>query len=257
MFEDAASYPVRGEWTERTVVGSLLAISSVFIAPAVLLAGYCVRVLETTLADADEPPAFDSWRDLAVRGLGATAITVAYLVVPLLLGLLAAVIVGIIGYYGLLGLAPAIGNQTELVWGASIIAALVAAALALAFVGATLVVYYAYPAAMVAYARTGTVRTAFDRRAVAAVALTGDYFLAMAAIQLVALLVPIVAVLCVITVIGVLALPAILFATLVGCCRLIGTAAVRSSTVNNDEAERTAAAPASAVPESSERVRPR
>jgi len=223
-FTDALSYPLRGPWLERTVLGGLLVVGSVLIVPFFVLAGYVVRVLETTLEGADEPPPLEGWSELAARGVGAVAITLAYLLVPLLAGALLAVVAGTTGYYGLAELAPLVGGHEELVWGISLVAALLAGLLSMVVLGVTLLVYYLLPAALTLYATAGTTRAAFDRDALTSLALSREYFLAMAVLQLVPLIVPLVALACLLTVVGILALPAVPFLATVYSCRLIGHA---------------------------------
>ncbi|ELY63029.1 DUF4013 domain-containing protein, partial [Natronobacterium gregoryi] len=162
MLDDAPSYPFRGPWLERTARGSLLVLGSVLLAPAVLLAGYCIRVLEATFEGREEPPPLEGWRDLSRRGVGAVAIGCCYLVGPLVVGAVAGVALGSVGYYALGVLAPLVTSEAA-IWGVSLVAAAIAALLALVFVAVTLVIYYLLPAALAVYARTGTVRAAFDR----------------------------------------------------------------------------------------------
>lgn len=221
---DALSYPIRGQWLERTVLGGLLVVGSVLVVPLFVLAGYVVRVLETTLEGAEKPPSLEGWSTLAARGVGAVAITLAYLLVPLLAGALLAAVVGTTGYYGLAELAPVVGGHEELVWGISLVAALLAALLSIVVFGATLLVYYLLPAALTLYAMAGTTRAAFDRNALASLALSREYFLAMAVLQIVPLVVPVVALACLLTVVGIAALPAIPFLAMLYSCRLVGYA---------------------------------
>lgn len=227
-FTDALSYPLRGPWLERTVLGGLLVIGAVLIVPVFVLAGYVVRVLETTLEGADEPPPLEGWSELAGRGLGAVAITLAYLLVPLLAGALLAVVAGTTGYYGLAELAPLVGGHEELVWGISLVAALLAGLLSMVVFGVTLLVYYLLPAALTLYATAGTTRAAFDRDALRSLALRREYVLAMAVLQVVPLIVPVIALACLLTVVGVVALPAILFLLALASCRVLGLAVTDS-----------------------------
>jgi len=45
MLEDGLSYPVRGDWIGRTIIGAVLGFLSFLVLPAVFLMGYFVRVL--------------------------------------------------------------------------------------------------------------------------------------------------------------------------------------------------------------------
>ncbi|WP_049922743.1 DUF4013 domain-containing protein [Halopiger djelfimassiliensis] len=223
MFADVLSYPNRGAWLERTVLGSLLVVGSVLVVPAVFLAGYLLRVLETTLDGDDTPPPFEGWRELAAAGAGGTAITLAYLLAPLVGGAIVTLVLVPIGYYGLVGLATVIDGRVA-IWGVSLVAALVAGLLALGFAAVTLAVYTVLPAALTVYARTGALRSAFDRTALEPIVLCREYVLAVTVLQLVPLAVPIVALCCLVTVVGVVALPAIPFYAALVSCRVLGVA---------------------------------
>ncbi|AXR79323.1 DUF4013 domain-containing protein [Natrarchaeobaculum sulfurireducens] len=239
---DVLSYPIRGQWLERTILGGLLVFGSVLVVPVFVLVGYFVRVVETTLEGADEPPSLEGWSTLAKRGIGAIVITVAYLLVPLVAGILLAIGIGAIGYAGLTGLAPLVGGHGELVWGISLVAALLAALLSVVVFGVTLLVYYLLPAALTRYARVGTTSAAFDRDGVASLALTRDYFFAMAVLQVLPLAVPVIVLVCLLTVVGIVALPAILFLFALAGCRVLGTAGVTSSVTNGGRTDGKSAA---------------
>ncbi|EMA38586.1 DUF4013 domain-containing protein [Halobiforma nitratireducens] len=236
-------YPVYSPWLERTIRGSLLVLGSILFLPALLLGGYCVRVLETTLAGRDEPPRLaplSDWRGLSRRGLGVVTIASAYVLAPLAAGVAVGVVVGAVGYYALAALAPVVAGNAVARWGISALAAALAALFALLVVGATLLVYYALPAAIVRYAETGSVRAAFDRRAVVTLAFHREYAFAVAILQVVPLLVPVAAVAALATVVGVVAVPAVPFLAAVGCSRLLGVAAVSIDSRNDSESSRSA-----------------
>ncbi|MCW8173028.1 DUF4013 domain-containing protein [Natrialba swarupiae] len=61
-------------------------------------------------------PAFDSWSELAATGVGAVAISLVYLLGPLVVGG-PGVILGGVGYYGLQTVAPVLAGSEALVWG--------------------------------------------------------------------------------------------------------------------------------------------
>lgn len=219
---DALRYPLRGNWLERTVCGSALVVGSILVVPLVVLAGYGVRALETSLEGAEEPPAFDDWRSLVRRGAGATAITLAYLVGPLLVGTVLALVAGVVGYYGLLGLAPLIGGETELVWLVSGTAGLLTALVGLLVAGVTMVSWLCLPAGLVQYARTGRLQAAVDRTAIASLVRTREYLGAIVVLQLLALVVPMLLLAALVTILGALALPALCFLALLLSVRVLG-----------------------------------
>ncbi|MXV63747.1 DUF4013 domain-containing protein [Natronorubrum sp. JWXQ-INN-674] len=220
--EDARSSPGRSGWRKRTLIGSALVLGAILVVPLVALVGYYVRTLETALRGADELPAFDDWGSLLATGTAGLAIALAYLLVPLLAGAVLAFAVGVGGYYGLAGLAPLVGGNEDLIWGLSAIAALLAALFAFSIIGATLLLYYVLPAALAQYAATGSIRASFDRRALWPVVSSGDYFLAMAAFQVVALVVPILVAAALLTVLGAVAVPPMLFFVGLVSCRFLG-----------------------------------
>lgn len=219
---DALRYPFRGTWLERTLYGSALVVGSILLVPLVALAGYGVRVLETSLDGADEPPAFDDWRSLLRRGAGATAIAIAYLVGPLLVGVVLGLVLGVVGYYGLLGLTPVIGGETELVWLVSGAAGLLTALVGLVVAGVTMVSWLCLPAGLVLYARTDQLRSAVDRTAIASLVRTREYLGAIVVLQLLALVVPLLLLAAVVTILGTLALPALAFLALLLSVRVLG-----------------------------------
>ncbi|RQH03466.1 DUF4013 domain-containing protein [Natrarchaeobius oligotrophus] len=229
MFDDPLSYPTRGPWLERTAIGSVLVLGSILVVPGLILAGYCVRTLAATLEGRSEPPAFRTWRGLATTGLVALGITLCYLLAPVIAGGALAVAFGVGGYYGLSGLAPAIGGHETLIWGVSIVAALFAALVSLAVVAFACALYYALPAALARYAETGRFRAAFDRRALVSTVVGREYFLALAVLQVVPLVFLAVAVVSLLTVVGTLAVPALAFVTALVSCRVVGNAVSTSS----------------------------
>jgi len=56
------------------------------VVPVFILAGYFIRVLNRTAGGDEVPPVFDEWGELAVTGLQAVLIGVAYALVPTILG---------------------------------------------------------------------------------------------------------------------------------------------------------------------------
>lgn len=86
--EAAVRYPFQGEWPRRLLIGSVLVATLPLIVPGVILGGYWVRVLRSTMDGASEPPAFEAWEDLLVDGLYATGIGLGYYAPSYLLGFL-------------------------------------------------------------------------------------------------------------------------------------------------------------------------
>ena len=210
MLEDGLSYPVRGDWVGRIIIGGLLGLFSALILPAFAVFGYFVRVLELTVAGDDEPPEFDDWGDLLAKGVVGVLITLAYSVVPVLLyGVFVTVVVG---------LGSGIGGDLGALIGFT------GALLALAFIPVLFLIYYAVPAALTAYAARGEVGAAFDVGLLKPTLLSLEYFLAVLMPIVVAILVFVLSVVLLATVVGAVLIPLVQFYGQVAIFRMFGTA---------------------------------
>lgn len=110
-----------------------------------ILAGYFIRVLNRTAGGDEVPPVFDEWGELAVTGLQAVLIGVAYALVPTILGGgVVAIGIGLSGDGSLDGLGVAAVLVGGLLW------------TLLSFV-----VAYLLPAALVNFARTRSLGAGF------------------------------------------------------------------------------------------------
>ncbi len=217
MFEDGMSYPVRGDWIGRIAIGGLLAIFSFFIIPAFLLVGYLIRVLKTTVGGIDEPPQFDEWGDLFVKGLVGTVISIIYSVVPF-------VVFGAIGFvlFGIIGVAGSAGGD-----GGGIVAGLGLTAfllLGLLFVPVVFAVYYMVPAALTNYAIEDSFGAAFDFETIKPILLSSEYLIAVLLPLVVAVLLWVATSILSITVVGLLLVPFLQFYGQVAIFRMFGTA---------------------------------
>ena len=210
MLEDGLSYPVRGDWVGRTLIGGVLGFLSVFVIPTVVVLGYLVRVLETTVEGVDEPPAFDDWGNLLVRGVVASVIVVAYTLVPVLAYLV--VVSVFVGAGGIIG-----GDVGALVGVAGALAAL-------GLIPVVLVVYYAVPAALTAYATRGSIGAAFDVSVLKPVLVRSEYLVAVLAPLVVAVLLWIITAVLAVTIVGLLLVPFVQFYGQVAVFRMFGTA---------------------------------
>lgn len=95
MFDEALKYPVKFEKTSDYIIGSLLWFASmIFVLPYVLVCGYLIEVIRTTINGSEKPPSFSdiSIKDMAINGLKYTAIYICYLL-PL------GIIAGLLVYY--------------------------------------------------------------------------------------------------------------------------------------------------------------
>jgi len=87
-----AAYPTNREgWVRTVLLGGLLVFASVLLVPLVLVYGYVVHAIRTTLQGSAEPPAFGNWRQLFVDGLRALVIFLIFLLVPAFVVVLTAV----------------------------------------------------------------------------------------------------------------------------------------------------------------------
>lgn len=153
------------DWLDVTLVGTLLTATTAFVLPAILLAGYAVRILRD-----DEVPGFDDARALAVDGTHATGILLVYHA-PVAVG------VGVGGR--LLGVAPLAGTfplsamvrpSFALDFLLDPTAALPLAALTLTVAVLTPACSYLATVALTRYVREDAVAAAFDADAVRATA---------------------------------------------------------------------------------------
>jgi len=217
MFEDGMSYPVRGDWIGRIAIGGLLAIFSFLIIPAFLLVGYLIRVLNTTVRGIEEPPQFNEWGDLFVKGLVGTVISVIYSIVPFaLFGALGFVLFGIIGIAGSAG-----GDGGGIVAGLGLSAFLL---LLLLFIPVVFAVYYMVPAALTNYAIEDSFGAAFDLGTIKPILLSSEYLIAVLLPLVVAVLLWIATSILSITVIGLLLVPFLQFYGQVAIFRMFGSA---------------------------------
>ncbi len=210
MLEDGLSYPARGDWIGRILIGGVLGFFSFLVVPVFFLLGYFVRVLETSIEGADEPPAFDEWGELFVTGLVAFVITFAYSIVP--------VVVYSVVVFGLIGAGGAIGGD-----GGGLLAGLGFLSM-LAFLPLLLLIYYVVPAALANYARRGTLGAGFDVDAIKPVVLSVDYLIAVLLPLVVAFVVWIVVGILFATIVGALLVPFVQFYAQVAIFRMFGLA---------------------------------
>ncbi|ELZ48668.1 hypothetical protein C464_06578 [Halorubrum coriense DSM 10284] len=136
-----------------TLIGGVLLLASPLLIPSFLLLGYLARVIRQTADGDDEPPVFEAWGDLLVEGLKAFAVTFVYSLVPLAVLAVAAVFgVGA----AVLGFGEGAGGLLGGLAGGLVAPALVVVALAASLAGA-----YVTPAALAAVADSGRVGDGF------------------------------------------------------------------------------------------------
>ncbi|NGM69739.1 DUF4013 domain-containing protein [Natronolimnobius sp. AArcel1] len=209
MLEDGLSYPVRGEWVGRTIIGSVLGFLSFLLIPVVFLMGYFVRVLETTVAGANEPPAFEDWGELFIKGISAILIGLVYSLVP---AILYVILVSV-----LLGTGGALGGDGGVLAGLGFMSMLT-------FIPLMMFISYIVPAALTNYARTGDISAAFDIGVIKSVAFSVDYLVAMLLPIVVGVVVWVAAFVLAVTIIGLLFVPVLYFYMYVAIFRMFGSA---------------------------------
>lgn len=89
MIGDAFNYPLNVDHPlGHYLIGSLLIIGSFLILPAFVLLGYFTTAIQHAMRD-EEPPEFENFLTLFVRGLKLVVVTIAYLVLFIVLVFLA------------------------------------------------------------------------------------------------------------------------------------------------------------------------
>jgi len=166
MIGDAIEYPGRGDDPAKTIIiGSLLnAFFWVLFIPLILVNGYYVHVLRTTIGEEEDPPEFDDWGELAKDGIFLWIIQFVYFLVPTV------VTVGLFMFTGTLGMLSGSSDVA--------IATLLLSSLLAFFVGGLLYLLFGYFAfaAIANYADAGRLGAAFAVSEVIGVSTTMDYF---------------------------------------------------------------------------------
>ncbi|WP_243637752.1 DUF4013 domain-containing protein [Natrarchaeobius oligotrophus] len=197
------------------IIGSVLGLLSFLLIPAFFVAGYLVRVLETTVDGADEPPEFEEWGDLFVKGLVATVISIVYSFVPF--------VIYMVVVFTLVGAGGVIGGD-----GGGVLAGLGFVTM-LTFIPLMLVIYYVVPAALTNYAHTGSINGAFDFGVIKSVVLSFEYLLAVLLPIVIAVIAWVVMALLTMTIVGIVLVPVVYFYSYVAICRMFGLAFAKTS----------------------------
>lgn len=162
---DALTYPTEhDDWIKTVLIGGGLSIFGFLLLPILPVYGYLVRVIRHTLAGDPQPPTFGEWEELFIDGLQALVISVAYLIVP--------GIVGIVTFGGAVA-AMATGSRG----GAAAGLAGLGLGFLLTFV-LTIVFGYVAVAALVNFAREERIGAAFDVATLRGIVTDGDYAIA-------------------------------------------------------------------------------
>lgn len=193
MFEDALTYPLEGDdASDALVIGCgisaaagllyiVIAIIAVFtfgigliflpiaFVPYVILVGYYVAVLESTVDGDEEPPAFDDWGQFVKDGLVLSVVGIVYYLPATIATLVFVALAVVIG--GNAGLAT--GELGVLIGGDGGLALIVLGTLiggVLALAGS-----YLFPAAMANYAVKRSIGATFEIGTLSSLATSRDY----------------------------------------------------------------------------------
>ena len=163
QLEEAIRYPMASDDLVKTLlIGGGFFIFSFLIIPAILVYGYLITVIRSSLDGKPEPPVFEDWGGLLRKGILAWVIGIVYMIVPIIVasvtvgGSIAAFATGS-GAGQAMGVAGLLGG------------------LGLSFILTLLFGYFAV-VAVVNFARTDELGAAFDFSTIRAVAMDGDYF---------------------------------------------------------------------------------
>ncbi|SFR58610.1 DUF4013 domain-containing protein [Halogeometricum limi] len=167
MISESLNYVRNDEdWIRTVLIGGVLSLLSFLVVPTILVAGYLVRVIRSTMHGEEKPPAFDDWGDLAMDGLKAAIIGFVYMLIP---GIVAGVLVGGSIFTIVLGQ----GSN-----GASILGSIgVVVGLLVAFV-LGLLAAYVIPAAVANFAETDSLGKGFAIGELRPILTSGKYFTA-------------------------------------------------------------------------------
>lgn len=210
MIEDGLSYPVRGDWIGRVIIGGVLGFLSVLVLPAIVLQGYFVDVLRASANGNDTPPEFSDWGQLLVDGVVGIVIALVYALIPMIvIGGIATVFIG--------GGSAVGGDGGGLFAGIGIVSILL-------LIPLVFIIYYSIPAALTAYATQGSIGAAFSVGNIKPVLLSGSYLIASLAPIIIAVILWIATTILSITVIGLVLVPFLQFYGQVAIFRMFGLA---------------------------------
>lgn len=160
--EDALRYPMNhDDWIMTILIGGVLSLFSFLFVPILIVYGYLLRVIRTSVDGQAEPPIFEDWGELIVEGFKAAVIGFVYMLIPLIVG--AVTVGGSIAAIAGGGRAGAAAGMTGLAVGFLVTFVL------------SLVFGYAAAAAVVHFAIEGDISAGFDFDTLRGVMLDRDY----------------------------------------------------------------------------------
>lgn len=131
------------------VIGSVITILSFTIIPIFFLLGYLVRIIQHSVQEKEEMPGWNLPIEMLKHGLSAFLVLVAYLIVPLLIGVL--------------GVQSA-GSVDQVILNPELLSTVPSYSIALVFISAiiSVIVLFILPMAVIRYAATENIKEAFN-----------------------------------------------------------------------------------------------
>lgn len=202
MIEDALRYPWSGEQKVETIlIGGVLALTSFLIVPALFSYGYLLRVIRRVSAGDDAtPPSFEDWGELLTDGIVTMVILLAYMLVPSLTMSLVATVT----FIPLAALASSATGAESLIGSVTVVVFLVGTVLSL---GLGLLTAYLLPAAVGAYAATGSIEAAFSPSTLRSLGGDSRFALAWLIAFTAVVLVQVISYAAMVTIVGIVVIP--------------------------------------------------
>ena len=95
ILSQSFKYPISN--VKRLLILGILILSTIFIIPRILTAGYHIRIIESSFEGSNELPPFNEWKKMVIDGFKYIIVLLVYLIVPTFIGGLLAVIGVILG----------------------------------------------------------------------------------------------------------------------------------------------------------------
>jgi len=158
---ESLKYPFNEDnWHKTLSIGTILEILTFLFVPQLILQGYYIDVMKTTLEGKDEPPKFNNWKKQIIAGFKSVCILIVYKLLPIFI-----VIIYIVPTF-----LTAIQENNFLAALVSVLSSVLITGLLFGLFG------YAASAGLVAFAKTKKIRSAFSPQ-LFRVILKKDYFL--------------------------------------------------------------------------------